>query len=167
VFELQQLFIIMLPCCHIVVYVDITVVSLLYGWACMFDRCQPTKNKFTMVAHSDSDSEAGVVDQGMPSSEPAQPSHDLIIFRVPHIKPSSMKRPMQFADGIHSSDIAIKQYDIVEMTSDTCILARRSDKQNIDIMDLLTTRAVPATSILDSMKFWTVKRQMHLRRQCL
>ena len=76
-----------------------------------------------------------------------------IIFRMTHLQPSRMKRPLGLADSLSSLHVAIRMYTILEVSED-CSLATvfRGDSPEVDVIELFSGSAEQAKAMFSSLK---------------
>lgn len=93
---------------------------------------------------------------------------DIMVFRVVMLKASLMKRPLMDKDSIHSTDILIRLYDVLERSVEdgTRILrVVRTENPDMSALKLFTDAAIDgalADAILKDMMQWRLGRSFDI-----
>ena len=77
------------------------------------------------------------------------------IFRVSHQRPSAMKRPLGFADGLTSLHVAFKVYNILEGGDGQQVATVfRADSPEVDVIELFSGSEERAKAMFSSLRVW-------------
>ena len=110
-------------------------------------------------------------DQAAPSSSspvPLQQAHqpgeilssvsDLVVWRVPHVHPHRLRRPLHHSDSLTGADFACSIYSVTACPDEEMMIVQRLPK-DIALMEIFGSTVEPQ-DLVSSLKLWTVNEKL-------